>query len=151
MLITEAEVEVHMQTVQYIISDELAREVLFHIINSHIKSQFLYKLFSNYGFLFFLWSKQQMPGGNNKKMQRVKDSFTVSTFVCDFKRCVYLFKQFLKHLHLHNVFDKHHFQTSGNLDIYFAVFIQSMTITLSKLGITAYVNIEDEIRGAADI
>lgn len=81
-------------------------------------------------------------------MQRVKDSFTVSTFVCDFKRCVYLFKQFLKHLHLH-VFDKYNFQTSGNLDIYFAVFIQSMTITLSKLGITAYVNIEDG--AAADI
>lgn len=79
MLITEAEVEIHMQTVQYIISDELAREVLFRIINSRIKSQSLYKLFFNYG--YFLWSKQQMPGRKNKKMQRVKDSFTVSTFV----------------------------------------------------------------------
>lgn len=34
MLITEAEVEIHMQTVQYIISDELAREVLFRIIQA---------------------------------------------------------------------------------------------------------------------
>lgn len=70
MLITEAEVEIHMQTVQYIISDELAREVLFRII------QAVFQLW-----IFFLWSKQQMPGHKNKKMQRVKDSFTVSTFV----------------------------------------------------------------------
>lgn len=54
MLITEAEVEIHMQTVQYIISDELAREVLFHIINSRIKSQSLYKLFFNYGYFFMV-------------------------------------------------------------------------------------------------
>lgn len=54
MLITEAEVEIHMQTVQYIISDELAREVLLHIINSRIKSQSLYKLFFNYGYIFMV-------------------------------------------------------------------------------------------------
>lgn len=54
MLITKGEVEIHMQTVQYIISDKLAREVLFHIINSRIKSQSLYKLFFNYGFFFFM-------------------------------------------------------------------------------------------------
>lgn len=64
MLITEAEVEIHMQTVQYIISDELAREVLFHIINSHIKSQSLYKLFFNYGCFFFY--------GQNSRCQDIK-------------------------------------------------------------------------------